>query len=215
MHDECVRFGWSVPPPVLAALGEGANEAQRNSPHSALPASVDDGSIGIPVIDASTTSMTLAILGQSAEPKMAADITAEINEHPGHESVIPGTVMNILSRHDGVLVARRDKNRWFLKDADQAPQIINGYLYAKPSQLQRQELAAYRRQMILSVLEREGSGLMLAQIERRLEGMEHIAPVNKDALKPDLKALCKDGKIRQVGNSRKWELKGGAAYAAP
>ncbi len=121
-------------------------------------------------------------------------------------SVHRGSIANIGARLEGKVINRTDDG-WTLIDTAKAGVLHAGMLWGPPEIFQKTELAAHRREAILHLLAAQPSGLQIVQIVEQLLGCPWVhAPVNKDLLKADMEELRKDGKVRRVGNSKKWEL---------
>ena len=169
------------------------------------PREATDEWIWIRLSDAVVSSVILAALRSSTEPMRARDVKEFVlNALPNAAS---GSIPNAGTRlqEDGVI--ERIDDGWKLLRPESAGIIHGGFLWANPSVLMKPEIAAHRRDAILHILRHFPTGLQVVQIVEQLKQCPWVhAPVNKDLLKADMGVLAEQRKVRQRGNSGKWEL---------
>lgn len=170
----------------------------------ARPVEAEDW-IYLPIQDAAPQSIALAYLRAAAKPVRHKDLVSYItNLLP---NVPSGSISNIGTRMfaEGILASTEEG--WIINDPARGGILGREVIWGPPSIFSSQEVAAHRRHAILHVLRQFPGGLQVVQIVEQLKSASWVkAPVNKDALKTDIKVLVSGGKIRQRGNSRKWEL---------
>lgn len=172
---------------------------ERNSrPPEAL-----DNWLSISVKEAMPTSIVKAALRAANEPipaRKMVDIVTSILPVPA------GTVYNVGPRLEASKLILRSKQGWLLISKEQGGVLHDGFLWGPEGIFEKTEIAAHRREAILHLLQCNRSGLQVAQLVEHLQSCKWVhAPVNKDLLKGDIEELRKDGKVRRVGNSKKWE----------
>jgi hypothetical protein len=164
--------------------------------------------VSIPAKKAIATSLVLACLrmkGGRAKVREILDFVSEILP-----DVIQGTIANVGTRLVAEKIIRRDSDGWVLLNFEAAGYVLEDRYWAPAEIMLKQELAAYRREAILYILQSFKSGLQTVQIVERLRELTWMkAPVNKDLLKADMEILEADGKVKHSGNSKKWVLSGG------
>jgi len=120
-------------------------------------------------------------------------------------SVSSGSVANLFSRLEGD-VLKREGEGWTLVSRDRAPVLHEGRLWGFAEAFKKEEIASYRRDIIIYVLQQYSSGFQIVQIVEQLQKLPWLkAPYNKDLVKDDMQALQAEGRARHRGNSRKWE----------
>jgi len=169
------------------------------------PLEAFDNWLSIPVRDATPTSLVKAFLRSNTEPvspkRMVELVTAHLSSVPA------GTVYNVGARLSTTGKIHRDSSGWTLKDKEKAGIIHDAFLWGPEDIFEKSELAAHRREAIIHLLSLNKSGLQIVQVVENLQGCVWVhAPVNKDLLKADFEELRNAGKVRRVGNSKKWEL---------
>ena len=161
--------------------------------------------IWIDARSASATAVALAFLRSAADaPVRPKDLFAQITTVlPG---ALNGTIANIGTRLGGEVIERGNEG-WRLLKPEMAGIIHDGLLWAPPSVLSKQELAAHRRDAILHILKHFPTGLQTVQLVEQLSNCPWVhAPVNKDLLKADMEVMDSERKVRRRGNSKKWEI---------
>ena len=161
--------------------------------------------IWVPMEDMHATGIVLAILRQAAGPVEPATVTEKVLQH--QPDVNPRSVLNIGPRQEGKLIERTNEG-WVLRgDKDRAPVLHKGHAWGPPTVFDKQELAAHRRIMLAHLLDAMPGGLQVVQIVEQLKNLPYCrAPVSKDLVKADLSAMQEVGKVKRVGNTRKWVL---------
>jgi hypothetical protein len=90
---------------------------------------------------------------------------------------------------------------WTLIDPEQAPVILDGFLWGPPSAFRKAEIATHRREAVLHILRRFPLGLRLREIVSELRQCEWLhAPTNHENVRADLEFLASAGKIQACEN---------------
>jgi hypothetical protein len=90
---------------------------------------------------------------------------------------------------------------WTLIDPEQAPVILEGFLWGPPSAFRKAEIATHRREAVLHILRRFPLGLRLREIVSELRRCEWLhAPTNHENVRADLEFLASAGKIQACEN---------------
>ncbi|MGB6130508.1 MAG: hypothetical protein WCC14_09285 [Acidobacteriaceae bacterium] len=214
--DECRRLyesaGMALPETVLRIFSDQKNSGTSRTPVINIPAIERDSVppeateewISISASAATPTTVALALLRGARHPLRPKELVDAVG------NIIPdvsgGSVYNLGFRleKEGKLVKTEDG--WALAKSDFAPVLDHGLIWGPPESLAKQDVAAHRREAILHVLRMDKSGLQIVQLVAKLHDCPWVkAPVNKDLLKADMQVLLDGGKVRQRGNSRKWE----------
>jgi hypothetical protein len=171
-------------------------------PRHSRPTEANNEWISVKVEDASATGLVLAVLRQASGPTKAKDMTEQVAQL---NPLIPrGSVHNIGTRLDGTLISRSDAG-WSLIDPKKAGILHGGFLWGPKDVFDKTEIAAHRREAILTILKGFPSGLQTVQIVEQLRGRDWVqAPASKDLVKSDMELLEAYNKVRRMGNSRKW-----------
>lgn len=163
--------------------------------------------IYFPIDEAQETSLVLAVLSTNIPVTPSAVVERVQSLRP---QVNKGTIANIGSRLEQERRIRRDHNGWMLIHGTNAPEIFDDFIWGSPDAFQKQELAAYRRMVILHVLRSCSDGLQVAQLTRALETqcpwLSEDIPVTKFLVKADMKALADKKLVKIIGDSKKWGL---------
>jgi hypothetical protein len=170
-----------------------------------VPQGMNDEWVSIPVKKAIATSLVLAYLRADGG---AVPVRTILNYVSG---ILPevggGTIANIGTRLSNAGIIARGGIGWSLIKSEAAGLVLGDRYWAPVEIMEKQELAAHRREAILHTLPTFKSGLQLVQIVERLKEFPWVkAPVNKDLLKDDMQILLKEGKVRHRGNTKKWEV---------
>lgn len=206
------RAGMSLPEPLRRLFGADDGRVERSGPsvkvpplHRARrPKEADVDWVSIRVEEASPQSVVLAVLREAAGPMRAKEVVEKVQEV--QPEVPSGSVANIGTRLSEGNTILRTQRGWELMSHEDAPVLFDGYLWAPASAFGAQEMAAFRREAILHLLGLTRVGLHATQLEEQLRHTDWLhAPVSKDLVKMDLKALAAEKKIRRRGNTRKWE----------
>jgi hypothetical protein len=211
------RANMQLPEPLRRFLGLGAvaePKAQSSAPaitipvippptHPRPPIAGDDW-VWVELDAVMPTTAVAGVLRDQVQPQRARDVIAAVVRLLPRVS--SGSVANLFSRLEGS-VLRREDGGWLLINRDVAPVLYEGRFWGPASAFQKQELAAYRRDVIVHLLRQFETGLQTVQIVDQLKRLPWLrAPYNKDLVKEDMKALADDGKVRPRGNTRKWEI---------
>jgi hypothetical protein len=163
--------------------------------------------IYLPIEEAQETSLVLAVLSINIAVTPSAIVERVQSLRP---QVNKGTIANIGTRLEQEQIIRRDHNGWMLVHGKPTPEIIDNYIWGTPGAFQKQELAAYRRMVILHVLRSYSDGLQVAQLTRTLEThcpwLSEDIPVTKFLVKADIEALADKKLVRMIDGSKKWGL---------
>lgn len=209
--------GLPLPRPLIALfdLEESPDRGNANPPEVVIPppprpARAPRGStewIYLPLEDAQETSLVLAVL----LPNMAIvqpEIVKRVQSY--RPQVNTGTIANIVSRLAKQNIIRRVYSGWLLSDIKYTTEITDNYIWGAPRVFRAQELASYRRMVILHVLKSYPDGLQVAQLSRVLDTrcpwLNEALPVTKVHVKADIEALADIGLVRRIGGSSNWGL---------
>jgi len=202
--------GMALPEPLKRVLGmNGLGRAETTRPHmppiqrASVPDEAQDDWISVRAQESTPTSVVLAVLRGAKGPMRAKDVVSTVTK------ILPnvprGSINNIGSRLRQKI--RRTKEGWMLVNPESSPLLDNEYLWGPQAVFEKTEVAAHRRESILHLLSGHQSGLQIVQIVEQLRQCPWVhAPINKDLVKADMGELKDDGKVRRVGNSKKWEL---------
>lgn len=159
--------------------------------------------VWIPCKEASAVTLVMAILAEKGEPvrpRALVEVVSELNA-----TLTSGGVYNIGPRLDKAGKLVRGDGGWILTQETEAPVIHEEHVWGPPDVFQKQELAFHRRKIITHILRGTRGGLQIVQIVDHLANYDGCqAPVNKDLVKMDMKALVDAGEVRRVGNSKKY-----------
>ena len=118
-----------------------------------------------------------------------------------------GSIGNIGTYLDGKQISRTEKG-WTLKEGVEAPVLYEGYIWAPPALLTKQDLAAFRRMAIRHLLGISPDGLQVMQVYRQLKSADWLkTPLSKDLVKADLFVMQDEKKVKRFGSQRKWTLR--------
>lgn len=174
-------------------------------PRKHRPNDAEDDWISIPIKDATATSLVLSILRRTGKPLSAKDVVESVAEL--NPLITRGSIHNIGTRLDAKSIKRTDDG-WTAIDPSKAAVIDGEYLWGPKEIFDKQELAAHRREAILTILRSIPGGLQTVQIVEMLRGTEWVhAPASKDLVKADMELLEAHNKVRRSGNSKKWVIK--------
>jgi hypothetical protein len=162
--------------------------------------------VAIPIEEAVVTTLVLGVL---------RDAGGEIKPQPLHQAVakfapetVYGSITNIGTRlkEQGV-IERGKKDGWKLLKPEMAPIIHEGFAWGPVKLFQKQDLAAHRRMVLVHILKESPDGLMIVQITRTIEASGLCkAPTTKDLVKVDIQVLLDQGKIKRMGNTKKYTV---------
>jgi hypothetical protein len=205
-----IRAGMSLPPSLAALLGEspGGQQVTRRPKFSlsapqgpSPPPGAEDDWIWIPLDELTATPLALALLranGPMSAKSLAEDVVKRL---PGTND---GSVFNIVARHDGKRL-NRTEDGFELADPKDAPVIHGANAWGPISVFTRHELASHRRSIIMHLLSAVPAGLQEMQIVSHLKDLPYCqSTVNKSLVKADMQLLKEAGKVKRVGNTKKW-----------
>lgn len=202
----------NLPPPLplQRILGEtnhrgGALRAHVPPPDSPpKPEGVTDEWISIAVVDATPTTLLLAILRNKGGVVASREIVTQLTKL--QPSVNPGSIFNIFTRLEGKRISRADDG-WQLTNPESAPVLRGDVVWWLPREFTKHEVASHRRAIIKHLLRAMPGGLQVMQLVDQLNGCDYCrAPVNKDLLKGDMEAMQEAGIIKRIGGSKKYVL---------
>lgn len=128
------------------------------------------------------------------------DIVNRVKEY--HTDVNKGSIYNIGAKEKKI---QKTDNGWELKEGSEAPILCKGYVWGPKHIFQQQDLAAFRRMAIRHLLDIFPDGLQIMQIFRQLKDVDWLnTPFSKDLIEDDLKLMKSMGKVRTLGNTKKW-----------
>ena len=148
----------------------------------------------------SPQGLALALLRENASPVQPKEIAEYVAQTLGENNVNLRSVYNVGPRLQKEGLIEKSSDGWELTDPSRAPVVHEGHAWGSQSVFTRQEIAAYRRELILGLLRRSADGLLAMQITRELEKSEFCkVTANKDVVKLDLQALVAEKKIKRHG----------------
>lgn len=215
--DECRRLyeaaGMALPDTVLRIFSDQRASGSQRTPVIKIPAierdhvppDVSEDWISIPADAATPTTVALALLRRADHPLRPKELVEAVGEIIS--DVAGGSVYNLGFRleRSGKLV--KNAEGWSLARPEAAPILDEGIIWGTRESLAKQDVAAHRREAILHILRMDKSGLQTVQLVAKLHDCSWVkAPVNKDLVKADMQSLEQAGRVRQRGNSRKWEV---------
>ena len=166
--------------------------------------------IYLPLKDAQATSLVLAILNPAVATPLPELVTL-VQEFK--KNVNKGTIANIGTRLFRERLIQRTEKGWTLSHAKASSLVIDGdVIWGEPKDFQPEELAAFRRNMILHVMRSFSDGVQVAQLAKILNPKTHCPwfnptiPVNKFLITADLKALAKENLVTMIPETKKWGL---------
>jgi hypothetical protein len=208
----------SIPvPPTLEGFAS-PTAAQASTPKAiaperpSAPDRADSDWVWIKPKEASSQTLLLAVLNQfgPVEPKAIIDKVRQIS---GQE-ISQGTVYNVGHRFSGKKI-HKDEGGWSITAGQAAPIIFGSNVWAPPSMLSVQEIAAFRRMAIEHLIRKSLGGLKRIAIVNFLKSADWIkqrkVPVSKDLIKADLVSMETDGRIKKDPSTGHWILTEGNA----
>jgi hypothetical protein len=217
---ECKRLhekaGIALPVGLLRFLGEEGNASGHeqmmlkiSSPDidssrlATKPIEADREWVSIKAKDASPTTIALAVLRGLDEHIKAKDLSNRVTSIS--PNIVGGSIYNLLNRLEDTGDVVNGDEGWKLVNRDAAGFLSGEFIWAPPSRLTKQDLAAHRREAIIHILRNESS-MQIMEIVDRLHQWDWVkAPVNKDLLKTDMQVLEEQGLVRRIANTRNWE----------
>lgn len=154
------------------------------------------------------TTLVLAVLRQASSTLSFRELVERVTKFK--PDLNSGSVSNIGTRLGKTKSIERGDDGWKLIDKSAAPILTTGrevYAWGPTSIFQKQDLAQHRRVLIEHLLKASPKGLMNLQIVEQLSEADYCrAPATKDLVKGDLLAMSEQGKVKRVGNTRKYRL---------
>jgi len=202
-----IRWLLGVSPPNGTGIVEPRTTAHIPAPDRLnRPENAAADWISIQVSDAIVTTVVLAILrAANGEPVRSRDVTDRVMALlPNSTS---GSVANAGTRLTAEETIMRSEDGWKLAKPERAAIMQDGVLWGPVGIFAQQDVAAYRRDAVLHVLKHFPKGLQIVQLVEQLNNCAWLhTSANKDILKLDMQVLATDGKVRRIGNSKKWGL---------
>lgn len=209
--DKFARAELPIPDPLRRLLGDTAEEGERSRPKMSIsaptppprPSAAGRDSIWVAIGDATPTSIVLGLLRIADRPISPSEMVDMTRKYK--PSVNQGTVYNLGKRLRGHQIENSVEG-WKLKSKDDAPMIHDGFLWGTPDVFQSYDIAAFRRTVVRHVLEAAApDGLMAMQIVRFMQNFRNPrVKTDKTLIKVDLDILQREGRAKQISNSRKW-----------
>lgn len=169
------------------------------------PTDATDEWLSVELKEASATGLVLAVLRRSVKPMKAKEVVEVVTQL--NPMIVRGSINNIGTRLDDKLINRDDEG-WSLIDPNKAGIIYDGYLWGPKEIFEKTEIAAHRREAILTFLGAFPGGLQTVQIVDMLRNTRWMqAPASKDLVKADMELMEAQNKVRRISNSRKWCLR--------
>jgi hypothetical protein len=205
-----LRAALPVPEELKQLLGGTSSPAQPgNAPfRPPFPPDAQGDWIWIDIPSATTTTLTLALVRQSAKALTAKEIRDQIVAFGGeHAEVVVGTVYNAVQRMivNGVL-DRSGDGTIIIKQMERVPMLYEHHIWGAVTAFQMTELAAHRRDAEVYILRKYGPLQQMQLLERIKEAdlLNPGVPLNKDLIKGDFNFM-NGTRIRKVGSAKKWE----------
>lgn len=211
-RDLFVAAKLDIPAPLLRLTGENGKERPpavvATIPTMELPpkpAAAGDDWVFVPMDGAYPMTLVKALLrnsGGAMKPRELVDAIQSLRPELGS-----GGVYNTGPRLEKAGIIEKSDHGWVLVEEDTGPILTNEGVWGHPKELQKQEVAAHRRALLVHVLSLYKSGLQVVQIVEQLKGcIQCKAPVTKDLVKADMLALQEEKRVKRAGNSKKWVL---------
>jgi hypothetical protein len=168
------------------------------------PSAATDEWIWIPVSNAQSQTLALAMMRKRGLPVKPKDLAVLVTE------MLPDATMNgvynLTKRLEGKVINKTSEGLELIDPTNVA--ILEGdVVWGHSSIFSTQELASHRRDAILHILKFFKSGLQIVQLVEELRKCPWMkAPATKDLLRGDVDYLEGIGKIKRSGNSKKWIL---------
>ena len=204
------RASLPLPPTLARALGH-EDASKRRSPAAIRveeperPVEAKEGWVWLPITEALTISLVKAVLRGEEGPVKPKDVIDRIADL--RNDLASGGVYNSAPRLIRDEIIEKVDGMWRLIAPDRCPVIKDVHLWGNPENLQKQEVAAHRRLLIVHLLEVFPGGLQVLQVVEQLKKMEQCkSPVTKDLVKADMTAMQDDKRVKRAGNSKKWVL---------
>lgn len=179
----------------------------RPPPPSQPPRGATAGWIYLRIADAQETSLVLAVLARNKGTSASMTIQMVQALRP---NVNTGTIANIGSRLEQEGIIRRDADGWWLVSTDHSFEFTREHIWGPPCAFQKQELATYRRMVILHILGLSADGQQVSQLTKILEKhcpwFSDDIPVTKFLVKADMAALSAKKLVKKISGSQKWAL---------
>jgi hypothetical protein len=211
--------GIPLPPSLKRYLGESLEGVSPATPQIVLPPlpwpnkppGYVDGWVFVSVHDLLITNLILGILRASSEPMKPAAVHSEAMQYDEEAKLV--TVHNVGKRlEEGGTIVRSEEG-WILLDTKRAPILFGDFAWGAPESFAAQELASYRRYILLHVLRNNPNGVMVMQAVKAISAFEDykLPAIVKDTVMDDLGVLNKEGVVERIPATRMWKLaqKGG------
>ena len=115
--------------------------------------------------------------------------------------------LQLLARRLAPGVIERSTAGWRLVQPLSAPVIFDGFLWGPSSAFTRAEIAEYRREAMVHLLQHFRAGLRTTELAQYLlTGGWVAAPVTRNALEADLEALVAVGAVQPGEQARTWQI---------
>jgi hypothetical protein len=210
-----INAGLDIPLPLRRFLDEpvasenSANVAVVPPPKAppAPPGSKEDW-IWVSIREMAATGLVLGILREAGTPMRSRDVRAIVQKL--RPEILSGTIANIGTRLKNKEIETTDDG-WRLINPEKAPVLFKDFAWGPVTIFIKQEVAAYRREIIKHILSQEiyRSGLQNSQLLALMTNQPGASvPLTKDILKEDINYLSSPevGIIKRVGGSKKWRL---------
>lgn len=188
------------------ANGTGTQGLIKPPASHSRPPGVADSWICVPVKALTPQTLALGILRDASKPMPVKEMVLAL--HARGVDVHEGSVANMGPRLEHLGIIRRPQGEgWVLTEPHRAPVLKGEYAWGNTDVFNAYEIAARRREAIAHVLNYFRDGLQQVQILTQMEGLAWLkTSLNKDLVKSDIEDLQREGRVRRVGNSKKWTL---------
>jgi len=152
-----------------------------------------------------TQAMALALLRQSETIHGIKALKSMMEPRRGAMS--DGTLYNMMRRLTQQGTIRFERGRMTLLDQAKAPQIWGKHAWGPAEIFTRQEIAIYRRNLILALLKINPGGLSATEITGTIQTLAQNIPHTRDAVRDDMATLSSAEQVamREDG-SKLWVL---------
>lgn len=216
------RAGLNLPEPLARFLGDIPGGATPGVARMIVtppvkppkPSGYEEGWIWVPLVELQMTSLVLGVMREAGKPMSNTEVIEKVRTY--RPIANRNGILNVIARlssTDGKNIIRRDKavvgSDLTLSDPNAAPLFYEENAWGPPGVFLRQDVSAFRRQMIYHLLSAAPDGFQVMQLVRLMRQDESLIPpevssVSKDMIELDLEAMEAQQKVKRIGKDRKW-----------
>ena len=149
-----VAAGIPLPPPLSLLYEDGTDDPGKPGIEGLSgptpPAVATDEWIWVPLGDLPAQELALAVLRENNRAMPATEVVAEVRKY--RPDINQGSVFNVGPRLVDAEILHRDEDGWTLLDPERAPLIHDDAAWGPVGLFSRQDVAGYRRRLILELL---------------------------------------------------------------